>query len=588
MPSESNPEEPGAPPTGSAARSVLDLARSVLSELDLDAVLQRVLDAARQLTGARYAAVGVLDDSRSELARFVALGIDEETRAEIGELPRGLGVLGELIRNPAPLRLADVGAHKSSYGFPAGHPPMHTFLGVPIFVREVPFGNLYLTEKAGGAEFTDADEEALVTLAEFAGLAIDHARKYTGAASRRDELERTVATLEATTEVAKAVGRETDLDLVLELVAKRGRALVSARALLIERQLGDELVIVAGAGELPEGVIGAAIPFRDTLADRALQTLKPQRLADELNRARFDQHGLGTLGVRADSGLVVPLIFQGNTYGVLVAIDRLDGPQFTAEDQRLLEAFATSAATAVATAQSVADEQRRQRAAAAESERHRWARELHDETLQGLGGLRVALSMARRSGDRGTLDRSIGEAVEQLDSEIASLRSLIAELRPAALDELGVEAAIRSLAERATTQGLDVEVSIDLAYEARRESTRHTAELESALYRITQEALMNAAKHARAERASVEIREDESTIELSVKDDGVGFDPTAETEGFGLLGLRERVELLAGDLFIDSAPGRGTSIMVSLPVQRRGAENEGVDQTGAPGASGNA
>ena len=179
-------------------------------------------------------------------------------RAEIGALPRGRGVLGELIRNPVPLRLSDVGEHPRSYGFPLGHPPMHSFLGVPILVGGVPFGSLYLTEKADGGQFTEEDEESVTTLARFAGLAIDHARRYTGAATRGDELARTVAALEATTEITHAVGGATDVDVILELVAKRGRALVSAQALLIEIVDGSELVVAAAAGDRPAGLIGAA------------------------------------------------------------------------------------------------------------------------------------------------------------------------------------------------------------------------------------------------------------------------------------------------------------------------------------------
>lgn len=513
----------------------------------------------------------MLDDSRRELSRFLALGIDEATRLEIGELPRGRGVLGELIRNPVPLRVADVGAHKYSYGFPAGHPPMKAFLGVPIFVNEVPYGNLYLTEKDDGSEFTQADETAVAALAEFAGLAIDHARRYTLTARRRDELERTVATLEATTEVAKAVGGETDVGVILELVAKRGRALVSARALIIERQRGGELVIEAAAGELPEHMIGETIPVRNTVAERVLHLLKPQRLDGESNRARFEQHGLGSRGLRADAGLIVPLVFQGNAYGVLLALDRLEeGPGFGAEDERLLEAFAASAATAIATAQTAADEQRRQRSAAAENERRRWARELHDETLQNLGGLRLALAAARRRSDTADLDRSLGQAIEQLDAEIAGLRSLITELRPASLDELGLEPALRALVDQLALKGQDVELMIDLAYEDGHAPARLSPEIETSLYRITQEALTNSAKHARASHTTVEIAADGSTVELRIRDDGDGFDLGQRTDGFGLVGMRERAALVRGDLTVESAPGEGTSIRVVLPVELAG------------------
>lgn len=560
-----------------AIRSVLDLARGILSELELDVVLERVLEAALELTDARYAAVGVLSDTKDELARFLTRGVDAETQAAIGPLPRGRGVLGALIEEPVPLRLADVGRHPRSYGFPHGHPPMRSFLGVPIMIDGTPFGNLYLTEKAAGQEFSPADEQALSVLAEFAGVAIDHARRYTGARERRDELERTVAALEATTQFARAVGGETDIDVILELVAKRGRALVAARTLLIELKDGESLVVAAGAGELPPELIGQRFLPEDTAASHALRTRRVHRLENELEKARFEEHGAGRLGMRAQCGLVVPLVFRGETYGVLLALNRLDdGSTFSARDERLLEAFATSAATAVATAQSVALERRRQRMAAAEGERKRWARELHDETLQSLSALRLGLSRAQRSGAPDTLESTIGQAVDQLEESIANLRALITDLRPAALDELGAQAAIEALAERSARHGVEVDVSVDLAFEQGRESSRHVAELETALYRIVQEALTNATKHGQASRAVVEISEDQSMVHLRIRDDGKGFDPSVATSGFGLLGMRERAHLLGGELLIEATPGGGACVQASIPAMRRSEPAAGV------------
>ena len=299
-----------------------------------------------------------------------------------------------------------------------------------------------------------------------------------------------------------------------------------------------------------------------------MRTGRTQRLEDELNRARYDEHGLGRLGVNADGGLAVPLVFRGRIHGVLLALDRLhDGPAFSTEDERLLEAFAASAASAVATAQSIASERSRQRLAAAEGERRRWARELHDETLQSLSALRIGLSTAGRSDRPEALGQAVRQAVDQLEEAIANLRGLITDLRPAALDELGVQAALEGLAERTARHGLDVDMSVELAYQQGRESARHTPELETALYRIVQETLTNASKHGEAKRAVVEIREEAATVHLTVRDDGDGFDPDVETDGFGLLGMRERVELLGGELLIDSAPGRGATVRVSIPVQ---------------------
>jgi two-component system, NarL family, sensor histidine kinase DevS len=546
---------------------ILEVASGVLAELDVETVLERVLVAARELTQARYAALGVLDESRTELDRFLTLGLSGAERAAIGELPRGRGVLGELIERPEPLRLAQVGRHVRSWGFPPGHPPMSTFLGVPILVGGRPYGNLYLTEKADGAEFGQEDEEAVTLLAEFAGVAIDHARRYTGARQRGDELARMNATLDATTQITKAVGGETDLSLILELVAKRGRALVSARTLLVELLRGSELEVAVGAGEFPPELLGQRIPLGETVASAALRIRCPQRLDDELNRSRFEQHGLGRLGVEAAGGLVVPLLFRNRPYGVLVALDKLeDGPQFDADDQRLLEAFAASAATALATATSVAAEHHRQRLAAAEDERRRWARELHDETLQGLAALRLSLAAARHIGTAEALDAAVGDAIGRLEDEIGSLRGLITDLRPAALDEFGVLGALEALVERVGRNGLQVELEVDLTGGRRGAAGRHTAELESAVYRIVQEALTNAAKHGGAATARVRVREDAGLVQVTVHDDGAGFEPHATTGGFGLVGMRERAELLGGSLRIDSAPGAGTTVSASLPA----------------------
>jgi signal transduction histidine kinase len=540
----------------------------VLERLDIEVVLERVLESARELTGARYAALGVLNESRTGLARFLTVGIDESTRRLIGALPTGRGVLGELIREPRPLRLRDVGSHPYSYGFPVGHPPMRTFLGVPIVIEGRLFGNLYLTEKEGGAEFTEEDQQAAVLLAEFAGVAIDHARQFADSESQRLELEHTVNALDATIQIARALGGQTELSAILELVAKRGRALVSARALVIELLRGDQLELAAGAGDLPAGLIGRRVRLENTVASAALRAGVTQRLSDRLNRARFEQYGLGNLGVNADGGLVVPLVFRDRRYGVLVAVDHLEEGDFTPEHQQLLEAFAASAATAVATAHSVADERRRQRLAAAEAERARWARELHDETLQALGSLRLVLSAGARAGELEAMSRAIAQSLEQLELDTATLRGLITELRPAALDQLGLEPAVLALIDRFRASGLDVDVNIDLA----RGQDRLKPELETGIYRIVQEALTNAVKHGDAERAAVELVEDERGIHVSIRDDGEGFEPTAATDGFGLLGMHERVELLQGELTVESAPGNGTQISVSLPPSRAGEE----------------
>ena len=557
---------------------MLDVARGVLEEIELEGVLERVLSAARELTGARYAALGVLAPSGDRLERFLTVGLDEVIRQEIGALPHGHGVLGELIRQPQPLRLPDVSRHPRSWGFPPGHPPMASFLGVPIAAGGEPFGNLYLTEKEGAGEFTGADEEAAVLLAELAGVAIDHASRYRDTTAHADELERAMGALDASFRIAQALAGETDLRVVLELVAKRGRALVSARSLIVELVRDSELEVAATAGESPAGIVGLRLPLADTVASAAIRTRRTQRLDDELNRSRYDQRGLGSHGVSAQAGLVVPLVFRSTAYGVLVAVDRLEhGPQFGADDQRLLEAFAASAASAVATAMTAETTEHRQRLEAAEDERRRWARELHDETLQSLAGVQMTLAAAARSGDLESVRATVAQAIGYLGDEIANLRALIVDLRPPALDDFGVEGALRALAARLARRGLEVEVDIVALAEGRADE-RHTPELESALYRIAQEALTNAVKHGMARSATIRVSEEATAVEITVRDDGVGFDPAARRSGYGLLGMRERVELLGGRLELESEPGRGTTIRASLPVRREGEHGGETDR----------
>ncbi len=214
-------------------RRLVDVGTALLSELDLEALLRSVVEASRELTSARYAALGVLDPDHTELERFIYLGIDDETKREIGDLPRGRGVLGELIRDPAPLRLPDVERHPHAYGFPPGHPPMHSFLGVPITVRGETFGNLYMTEKQGAEEFDSDDEEAARTLAIWAGIAIENARLYTSLSEREAETEQALRQAQASVDIAHTVGGETDVERVLDLIVKRARALVDARAVLV-------------------------------------------------------------------------------------------------------------------------------------------------------------------------------------------------------------------------------------------------------------------------------------------------------------------------------------------------------------------
>lgn len=545
-------------------RRLLDVGSHLLSELDLEVVLNSVAEAARELTGARYAALGVLDRERRELERFINVGIDAETRRGIGNLPRGRGVLGELIREPSPLRLGDVNAHPHAYGFPPGHPPMHSFLGVPIAVRGEIYGNLYMTEKEGAREFDEGDEEAAVTLAGWAGIAIENARLYTTLSEREAEVERALRRAETSVDIARTVGGETDVERVLDLIVKRARALVEARALLVLLRHGDHLFVAARAGEVSPDAEKIRVPldddvFRAAMEDRVAQR---QERGSPPSQARLRER----LG--AETALVVPLLFRGRALGTLVALDREaeGGVEFDQEDLRLLQSFAASAATAVATAQTVESERLRQQVESAEKERERWARELHDDALQGLAAIRITLATALQSrGERreARIESAAEEAMAQLEDQINELNRLINDLRPAALERLGLAGALRALAEESAARGgIDVVAEVEIAESAGGDEDR-------IVYRLVQEALTNVLKHAEAKRVEVTVAGGDEEIRIAIRDDGRGFDLALATEGRGLTGMRERIELYGGDIEVVSEPGKGTEIVATVPLGTR-------------------
>jgi signal transduction histidine kinase len=550
------------PAQGGQLRRLLQVGRALVAEHDSEAVLDRILDEAREITGAQYVALGVLNEHRTELERFITVGVGETTRRAIGELPHGRGVLGTLIEDPRPLRLSDVGDHPQSYGFPPAHPPMHSFLGVPIVIRGEAWGNLYLTEKEGGTGFTDEDEEAVVALAQWAGTAIENARLYESSEQRREQLERAVRALEAARDIADAVSLASDLERVLELIVKRGRALVDARTVLIMLREGDELVVAASAGH-STGARGNRVPISRSVSGQVLERGRAERITDVASQLRIAPGELSVGDARC--ALLVPMLHRGTALGVLAAFDRVpEQGAFSAEDEQLLRTFAASAANAVAINRSVEADRLRSAIAAADAERSRWARELHDQTLQALGGLRVLLASASSRGDAATKDQAIIQAIEDIELEIGNLRGIITDLRPSMLDDLGLQPAIEALLERRREAGLDIVSRIELPPEG----TGLAPELETTIYRVIQEALTNVAKHASANSVRVSVRRSDREVVVEVRDDGVGFDTTAHTQGFGLAGMRERVYLAGGTLQV-GASAHGTGVSARLPIRRR-------------------
>jgi signal transduction histidine kinase len=503
-------------------RVLIEAGQSATAEGELEDVLARLLATARELTGARHAAIRVLDDAGVDVEEHVT-GPGDDTN----------------------------GGRRGS-------------IDVAIPIDDETWGYLSLTDKERG-EFQRADEETAIVLARWAAIAVSNARAYRQIEHRRAELERSVRALEATSEIGRVLGGETQLDRVLELVATRSRALVEAGGVMILLQDSDQFLVAATAGDVPQKLAGRRIPARGTRAARVLASGNPERIPFISGQMRAT---LSALGLRPRSALLSPLVFRGSKVGVIEAFDRDDGPEFRIEDERLLLAAAASAATAVATAQSLQRERLRRSLAAAEEERRRWARELHDETLQALGGLRVLLSSARRSTDVAALHATLETAVDQLADEITSLRALITELRPAALDELGLRPALEALFNRARgTHGLEVATNVELEHGAGTRETRLEPDVEIAIYRTVQESLTNAAKHAGARCVDVVVVERGGEVEIAVRDDGTGFDVDAPTGGFGLTGMRERISLAGGRLEIISS-GHGTAVLASVPSVR--------------------
>jgi signal transduction histidine kinase len=540
------------PDVSDRLRALLDAGIALNAELSLDALLQRLVETAADITAARYAALGVIDKSGRTLERFLTTGIDEETHAAIGELPRGRGILGVLIREARPLRLDDIATDSRSVGFPRNHPPMKAFLGVPILQRGVAYGNLYLTEKEGHGPFTDEDLELVQLLAAQAAVAIENARLY-------ESTTRWLRQFETLNEIGNALASEVELTPLLELVSRRLRDLLDAKLVLIALPgPGADLVVAAAAGDGTYGLPGMSVELDHSKMGRVLERGRSERVDSVLEDPEVDQQTARRLGVRA--GLYVPLVIGGRAIGVVVAHDR-DGPdpRFSDDDLRLAETLAARAATGVDLSQRVSRDAVRRVVEAQELERARLARELHDETGQALTSILLGLKPFEANAKGEDLE-AVGALRELVVSTLQNVRRLAVELRPSALDDLGLVPAIDRLAQSFGETGVHVDVEAPIG------DARLPEAVETTLYRIAQEAVTNIAKHAEATRLSITLTRKNGSIAVIIEDDGKGFDPSTEVDGLGLLGMRERLALVGGTLRIETAPGAGTTIAAEVPV----------------------
>jgi two-component system, NarL family, sensor histidine kinase DevS len=534
-------------------RTLLDTGIAITSELSLDGVLERIVDAAASLTGARYAALGVIDRSGTGLNRFVTTGLDDETVRRIGEEPHGRGILGVLIHEAHPLRLHDLREDPRSVGFPPGHPPMHRFLGVPILLRGVAYGNLYLTEKQDGSDFTDDDEELVTLLAGQAAVAVENARLYESATAWSRQLE-------SLNEIGNALVGELDLPRLLQLVASRLRELIEARSVAIALPADDVLRFEAVAGEGADTMTGVLLPSDASKAGRVLARGHSERIDSLIDDPEVDHETTRQFGSR--TGLYVPLLARDEAIGVIIAHDKIGpDPRFSDSDLRLAEQFASRAAIAVDLSRRVASDALRRVVRGEELERQRLARELHDETGQALTSILLGLKAVEEAKSSDDLRVAVAGLRELVVATLQDVRRLAVELRPKALDDFGLVPALERLVET-FREGTGTRIQL----EAQLGRERLPADLETTIYRIVQEALTNITKHAAAESVSILLVRRGHSVTTVVEDDGKGFDPSAvRKDSLGLVGIRERVSLLGGRVTVESSSA-GTTIAVEAPV----------------------
>ena len=535
-------------------RLLLDAVVGIGSDLTLEGVLRRIAEAAARLTDARYAALGVIGSERDRrLREFIHVGIDDELRAEIGELPRGHGILGLIIDRPEPLRLHDLSQHPASYGFPPHHPPMTSFLGVPVRINDKVFGNLYLTEKAGGVDFSDEDEEIVVALAAAAGVAIDNARLY-GEAFQRERW------LEAAAEITAAVlspGRE---QTALDLIAQRALDMADAdQVYVVLRQGEDQLTIQATAGEGVEGMLGVTMPSGGTLSSLVLNSGDTMSIDDVEADERVDVELLGRTGVDAPgSMLLTPLRTPGGIEGVLTLAWRKENVDLYHDvDVRVSERFAQQAALALQIARSRGDQQR----LAVFEDRDRIARDLHDLVIQRLFAIGLSLESTIRITTKPEVARRLVAAVDDIDDTIKDIRRTIFELN-APIESHDLRHEIDQLVARsAEPLGFMPVVRLEGPV-----GTAVPEEIAPHLLAVLGEALSNAARHSGATHVQVEIVVGKEVV-ARVLDNGVGI--RGDGRRSGLRNMVERAEDLGGSCHVDSVVGEGTRVEWSVPLSAR-------------------
>ncbi len=530
---------------------LLEAVLAVASGLELDATLRRIVQAAAELGEARYGALGVLGEDGT-LAEFVYQGIDAETRERIGHLPEGHGLLGLVIDDAKPLRLTEISAHPASVGFPANHPPMHSFLGVPVRVRDEVFGNLYLAEKKDGAEFTDDDEVIVQALAAAAGIAIENAHLYEQTRLRQRWLG---ATSEVTTEL---LGGTDPVD-ALELIAGRALELTGSDVTMLalpgaggldvdEERDADpsELTVTVCAGGDATDLMGLRVSVEGTVPGAVFRDRTPRRMAE--------------LGLLPDRGrgpaLVVPLRAGDHTSGVLIALREPGSALFETAQLPVLASFADQAALAL----QLAAQQRAARERDVLSDRDRIARDLHDHVIQRLFAVGLAMQSTQRRTKAPELQRRLQESIDQMHEIVREIRTAIFDLHGGAAGETRLRNRLHdAIAELTDDAPLHPAVSMAGPLDA------VPAQLAEHVEAVVREAVSNAVRHAGADTLTVSVSARDDAVRVTVTDDGKGLPEDVSPSGLG--NLRERAESMGGAFTLESHPGGGVRLDWSAPLR---------------------
>ncbi|MFF7969884.1 GAF domain-containing protein [Streptomyces sp. NPDC007905] len=537
--------------TRDRVHSLLEAVLSVGRELDLEQALHSIVDAAAVLVDAEYAALGVIGPDGKTLSAFHTVGVTGEQIAGIGPFPEGHGILGELIRHPEPLRLAKLSEHPSSYGFPANHPSMDSFLGVPIRVRAQVFGNLYLTEKRGGAQFDEEDEAVLSTLAVAAGVAIDNARLY-------EESRQRERWLWANAEITHSLMSGSERAEALDLIAERAREITGAALAAVAMPLEDSglLSVEIAVGVDADAHRGLVLPRHGTLMGLAFSAAAPitsddvthdERVSPEPPRFR----GLGP-------AVAVPIgTGEGGVRGVVLLAREGGRPLFSGKETEMVQAFAAQAAIAMELAERRQDAEQ----IALLEDRDRIARDLHDLAIQRLFATGMTLQSAGRFIEHQEAAERVMRAVNDLDETIKIIRSAIFGLRAR---EGAAGSGLRSRAVRMAGESAPV---LGFAPSLRMEGLLDTdvpRDIADHVVAVLSEALTNVARHSHADRADVVLTTDGREVRLRVSDNGVGI--PADGRRSGLRNMAERAEQLGGRLEVTRPTGGGAALEWRVPL----------------------